>query len=555
MLTYHGTKKNNLSLLTPQYYEGSNGSQDGVGVNLTQALMSAQEYAGEEGRILLVHLNTAPFLTIDARTSLSLSQCQELDHAFSQLPSPIQQRLATDINGRETTQFPLAQKEDAHVFYKEARAAIKKLPNSPDRLLPKVDFTSDGIEVHTARQQWDLTKTTTAHLHYILTLCDNALASDLLKKIADGLILPKNSDTTHYLSFRDEEVVLADFSVKQTHTPSFAKTVEQLTALSAPQWLSLLKNDHNPVDVATDLLKHPIIAQDKEGFMPNTSRSPLSYQENFTVYEALLTLTKGSAPCAQAIRDETADKLFLYAQEIDPSSTHVDIQIDRQQCLVALNKNVLLTIQARLNEWGVLADEVSDMPTVNELRAGQHAGYLFSAGVMAQTEGGSALMIERDEGAPTEPFCWQFPAGRCEGIHALDTAKEEVDQEIMARHHKTDQQLLLSERIFDEDPSYKAVNVYVDGELLSTSRSFAIMDEKHNTLEQFYRADFTDSAQYTVKDGEFDRKAGFVTPAMIQQSSFKMVSLLDEQRAVIAEYLDNPVAPEKTLPLRIAPKR
>ncbi len=254
MLTYHGTTKKALNILTPQYYAGSNGSQDGIGVNVTNSLQIAQDYATPEGRLLLLYLNHDNFLRIDDQTRLSDAQCARLDQVFDLLPLPLQLRLATDINGKQTTRFRYEDENKAKTLYQQSKQRFADVPELPDRIRPSYDFEKSHIDIHLPRARWDLSKTDTAHLHYVLNLVDNALATELFKKISDGLILPKENGAIHFLSFRANETVLADFSVKQSQQATFLPLLEALSSLSPGEWLEHVPPGRSPEDNAAHLM-------------------------------------------------------------------------------------------------------------------------------------------------------------------------------------------------------------------------------------------------------------------------------------------------------------
>lgn len=235
-LLFHGSKKSKLSFLEPQYYSGSNGSQDGVGVNLTSNLSRSQLYAGELGNILLVNLNLHNFLTISEDVKLNSEQQSKLNAFFDTLPPQLKKRLATDINGRETHHFEHGDKKEAHTFFKEQLDA-HKIANLPDRVKPVVKFEADTIEVHTPRDIWDLKEVNTKDLHYLTNLYDNEFATELFKKISDGLILPGDKEGDNFLSFRKNEVVLAEFKQKDTLGDDFLDFVSQVSEFSGPEWL------------------------------------------------------------------------------------------------------------------------------------------------------------------------------------------------------------------------------------------------------------------------------------------------------------------------------
>jgi hypothetical protein len=249
MLLFHGTRQHDLRFLEPQFYGGANGSQDGVGINLTDSLTAAQGY-GKGGRILLLSPATEAFLRIDEQTKLSPSQCEKMSGLFNDLPVELQLRFATDLHGKQKHSF--TDENAAKAFYKTSKAEIAGF-HLPDRIKPSVEFERETIDVIIARREADFSQVNTKHLHYILNLCDNKLATVLFKEITTGLVLPKDSGATHYLSFRKDEMVLADFSVEDTQHPGFHAQLKTLSSLTGPQWLQLHREHGSPAAVAQAL--------------------------------------------------------------------------------------------------------------------------------------------------------------------------------------------------------------------------------------------------------------------------------------------------------------
>lgn len=249
MLLFHGTKKNDLRFLEPQFYGGANGSQDGVGINLTDSLTAAQGY-GKDGRVLLLSPAVESFLLIDEHVCLSSSQCETMSALFKELPVELQFRFATDLHGKQKHSF--TDEATAKNFYKTAKTEIAGF-HLPDRARPEVEFERETVDVFVARRDADFSKVNTKHLHYILNLYDNKLATALFKEITAGLVLPKESGATHYLSFRKDEMVLADFAAEDTMHQSFHAQLETLSSMTGPQWLQLHREHDNPAAVAQAL--------------------------------------------------------------------------------------------------------------------------------------------------------------------------------------------------------------------------------------------------------------------------------------------------------------
>lgn len=249
MILFHGTTKQDLRFLEPYYYGGSNGSLDGVGINLTDSLAVAQEY-GKGGRVLLLSPSTTQFLRVDTDTMLSPAQSATLSALFKELPFEVQIRFATDLHGKQTHHF--TEESAAKSFYSLAKAELAGF-HLPDRIRPEVQFERDTVDVLVARRDVDFSAVNTKRLHYILNLYDNRLATTMLKEITTGLVLPKDSGTTVYLSFRRDEMVLADFAVEDTLRPEFTAQLASYSALTGQEWLSLHREHESPTAVAQAL--------------------------------------------------------------------------------------------------------------------------------------------------------------------------------------------------------------------------------------------------------------------------------------------------------------
>jgi hypothetical protein len=250
---------------------------------------------------------------------------------------------------------------------------------------------------------------------------------------------------------------------------------------------------------------------------------------NFTVRDGLNKLIP-SKHCVREIMAANEDKIFLYAKNID-NGIESSVYLDSDNCIVALNDKIVNSIKDILSKYDLSADLISDIFFVEDIRQGRVEGFLFSAGVIAKNPIGEPLMIERDAGAPTEPMCWQFPAGRCEEIKSLNVAKNEIDEEVKA--FNSFGKVLISQSIVENSDQYKNVNYFVDNELVHVSNSIAILDEKNNTLEQYYFAEVPFG--YEFKDEEFNRKIDFIAPEKISTNDLPMVSLIEDKRHLLVD--------------------
>lgn len=211
MKVIHGSKVKQIQYLSPQFIAGANGSQDGVGVNLTDNIDLALRYATDKGSIYLVDLNVDDFLTVSDNVRLTESQSKTLIAEFSELDERLQYRFATDLCGKETHVFD--HNDKAEEFYKLERLRIKGLDLGLDRMMPEIDDNDmESFSILTARKDFDLTDVSTQHIHYCLNLYDNQLATYLLNTISKGLILERESGQNNYLSFRPSEKVHAELT-------------------------------------------------------------------------------------------------------------------------------------------------------------------------------------------------------------------------------------------------------------------------------------------------------------------------------------------------------
>lgn len=204
----HGSKKNDLTQLEAQFIGGNNGSQDGVGINLTDSISLARHYAGSEGSVYMIDTDTTDYLSISSNHFLSQDKADILAEKLSAMHEMIRYRLATDICGKLQTAF----KDDskAEEFYKEKRKEYRSMNVSLDRLKPEIDYNDEGdmVILHAQTDFSNLHKASTYHIHRCLNRLDNELASGLLKLISKGLILERDNGTKNYLSFAYSEPVV-----------------------------------------------------------------------------------------------------------------------------------------------------------------------------------------------------------------------------------------------------------------------------------------------------------------------------------------------------------
>ena len=255
--------------------------------------------------------------------------------------------------------------------------------------------------------------------------------------------------------------------------------------------------------------------------------------KNFNTKNALLNIIN-SEDCVNDILEKNEDKIYLYAKNIIKSNKTFDLFIDSSNCLVVLNKKIINSIKTITEKYNIELN--IKMPTVDQIRNGKVEGILFSAGVIAKNNNNDCLMLERDEYAPSEQNCWQFPAGRCEEINIINTAKKEVREEISVINPTNNMIVSVADKIKEKHNDYSVVNISVDDNLITTNKNFAVLDSDFNTLEQFYFSNINDSENNLIlKDNEFDRKVGYVSLKMLKNNEIKMIKLLNKEKVLFSK--------------------
>lgn len=234
MIVAHGSKNKGIESLVPYYYGGCNGSHDGVGVNMTNNPSLALNYAGPEGAIYIVDLDLTNFIKISESTTLTKTQANKLTEIFSDLDDQVKYRLATDICGKKTEEFN--DEITANKVFKRHALKHATLGLYLDRLKPTVDFGDyDKITILSAKKEFDLEGVSTQRLHYSLNLYDNYYATEVFKKICNGLILEVDQKHTNYLSFRFEERVITEFAAKEMNKDDIIKAMQHPERIEAKQ--------------------------------------------------------------------------------------------------------------------------------------------------------------------------------------------------------------------------------------------------------------------------------------------------------------------------------
>jgi len=234
----HGSTTNGLHSLEPQYIRGNNGSQAGIGVNMTADAEIAVRYADKTGSVYFIDTDISGFLTVSENVTISAGQSEILKMHLRTLPDVDQYRLASDFCGKSSKVFD--NDKDAEHFYKSERQAYKDMGFTLDRLKPEIDYADDGrMMILYANKSFDnLTDVTTKRLHYALNLFDNSIATSLLKTISPGLILERENGKHHYLSFRNSEpitdVLDSNFLAKPNAIDVIQRTCDRFLNLNGP---------------------------------------------------------------------------------------------------------------------------------------------------------------------------------------------------------------------------------------------------------------------------------------------------------------------------------
>tara|TARA_B100000749_G_scaffold265358_1_gene240386 strand:- start:2522 stop:3265 length:744 start_codon:yes stop_codon:yes gene_type:complete len=216
----HGSQRNELTELRPQTYFGSNGSQDGVGINLTEDISLARGYAKDAGSVYLSDIDITGFLHITEDNYLTKEQANKITELLSDLPEDLQYRFATDICGKKD--FPFENDDEAEAFYRESKSNIKALGLCLDRLNPDIDYDDkDRTVIKIAHKDFsDIQTASTKRIHWCLNMYDNHLATHMLKSISTGLILERDTGKRNFLSFRGVENIVATMDsefLKKSH--------------------------------------------------------------------------------------------------------------------------------------------------------------------------------------------------------------------------------------------------------------------------------------------------------------------------------------------------
>lgn len=227
MRVFHGTKADFDGPLEPGFIAGANGSQDGIGINATSSLRLAKNYAGKDGFVHVAEINTDGFLVISDENRLTSDQAEKLKGFIGQFDDTVRTRLSTDLMGKK--EYSFTDKEEAKEFLNMKKKELQDMCLYLDRMKPTVeDFEEGNYVISAAHKDMDLKDVSTEHIHYILNLLDNYLATNALKSISTGLVLERG-DHSNYLSFRYQEPVIKKFPVSEIESVLSKEMEEELS--------------------------------------------------------------------------------------------------------------------------------------------------------------------------------------------------------------------------------------------------------------------------------------------------------------------------------------
>lgn len=227
MIVFHGTRADFDGPLEPRFIAGANGSQDGIGINATSSLRIAKNYAGEDGFVHVAEMNLDGFLVISNDQRLTKEQAENLEGFIGQLDDTVRTRLSTDLMGKK--EYSFTDKNEAKEFLDRKKKELKDMSLYLDRMKPSVEYFEDGdYVISAAHKEVDLKDVSTEHIHYILNLLDNYLATNALKSISTGLVLERG-EHSNYLSFRYQESVIKKFPASEIESVLSKEMEEELS--------------------------------------------------------------------------------------------------------------------------------------------------------------------------------------------------------------------------------------------------------------------------------------------------------------------------------------
>ncbi len=249
--------------------------------------------------------------------------------------------------------------------------------------------------------------------------------------------------------------------------------------------------------------------------------------KNLTIKEALLKIIH-SKKCVEDILNQNNDKIYLYAKKMTMADDAIELHLNSMDCIVVLNNNVASSVKSLVESYDLELD--FEFVTVSQIRMNEKEGVLFSAGVIAQNKNNECLMIKRDDYAPSEKNCWQFPVGRCEELISINTAKNEISEEVTVLNPIDDSIVSVADSLMLNNDCYREVNFYVDSKLIVKNNNFAVIDKEFNTLEQFYLAELNDSGSFILKDNEYNRDVKYISLDQFKNNMINTVNLLDKKK-------------------------
>ena len=146
---------------------------------------------------------------------------------------------------REKNEKSFSDDKEAEKFYKEEMKKFKSLDFGLDRLKPKIDYDdiNDDMIIITANKEFNFTDVSTKQIHYCLNLYDNLFATNVLKKLATGLIIEIDGGGNNYLSFRYEEPVMKELTGPIMAKDNLRELVENICKKKE------MKLEHNGLEI------------------------------------------------------------------------------------------------------------------------------------------------------------------------------------------------------------------------------------------------------------------------------------------------------------------
>lgn len=243
---------------------------------------------------------------------------------------------------------------------------------------------------------------------------------------------------------------------------------------------------------------------------------------------------------ANYLSDSFDDKLFLYAKDITTDVSGFHLTLDLSDCIVFLNERTKDAFVGELIARGLDPKHFQKSPVINDIRSGSHSGYLFSAGAIVQSYNDSFIMIERDDKAPTEAGCWQFPGGRGDTTDTVELALRELSEEVEIT--RDDQKLSVGDlEVLKNIPGELRIRISVaqGGQIFTyENRALAFYDERNHTLEQYVRLRLPSmNSHISLRDREYDRRVDLIDVEDLSYGDMNFVRIIEKHKADFIELM------------------